>query len=286
MTDYTSGKLMIQIGKTYTLDVVKQVNFGFYLNAHELGQVLLPNKLAPKECQVGDQVEVFLYLDSEDMVIATTQRPKAQVGQFALLKAVAIGRFGAFLDWGLDKDLLLPFAEQSRQAEEGRSYLVYVHTNRADDRIVASAKIDKFLDKTPARYKVGQQVNIIIAGTTDLGYKAIVEHKHTGVIYQNEVFKKLRFGQSLKAYIKQVRSDGKIDLQLQRGSKAELDQFSSQILTKLRQAGGFLPLTDKTDADVIYAELGMSKKAFKKSIGGLYKQGQLTIEDNGLRLVE
>ncbi|MGI2260776.1 CvfB family protein [Shewanella sp. GXUN23E] len=277
---------MIQIGKTYTLDVVKQVNFGFYLNAHELGQVLLPNKLAPKELEVGQQVEVFLYLDSDDMVIATTQKPRAQVGEFALMKIISVGRIGAFLDWGLDKDLLLPFAEQVRPPEEGRSALVYVHTNRADERIVASAKIDKFLDKTPARYKEGQQVDIIIAGTTDLGYKAIINHLHSGVIYTNEVFKPLKFGQRLKAYIKQVRHDGKVDLQLQRGSKAELDQFSTQILNKLQKAGGFLPLTDKTDADVIYQQLGMSKKAFKKSIGGLYKQGKLTIADDGLHLTE
>lgn len=277
---------MIQIGKTYTLDVVKQVNFGFYLNAQELGQVLLPNKLAPKELEVGQQVEVFLYLDSDDMVIATTQKPKAQIGEFALLKIISVGRIGAFLDWGLDKDLLLPFAEQVRPPEEGRGVLVYVHTNRADERIVASAKIDKFLDKTPARYKEGQQVDIIIAGTTDLGYKAIINNLHTGVIYTNEVFKPLKYGQRLKAYIKQVRHDGKVDLQLQRGSKAELDQFSTLILSKLQKAGGFLPLTDKTDADVIYQQLGMSKKAFKKSIGGLYKQGKLTIADDGLHLTE
>ncbi|MCL1039062.1 S1-like domain-containing RNA-binding protein [Shewanella submarina] len=277
---------MIQIGKTYTLDVVKQVNFGFYLNAHELGQVLLPNKLAPKELEVGQQVEVFLYLDSDDMVIATTQKPKAQIGEFALLKIVSVGRIGAFLDWGLDKDLLLPFAEQVRPPEEGRGVLVHVHTNRADERIVASAKIDKFLDKTPAHYKDGQQVDIIIAGTTDLGYKAIINNRHTGVIYTNEVFKPLKYGQRLKAYIKQVRHDGKVDLQLQRGSKAELDQFSTLILSKLQKAGGFLPLTDKTDADVIYQQLGMSKKAFKKSIGGLYKQGKLTIADDGLHLTE
>ncbi|MCF1428748.1 MAG: S1-like domain-containing RNA-binding protein [Shewanella sp.] len=277
---------MIQIGKTYTLDVVKQVNFGFYLNAHELGQVLLPNKLAPKDLEVGQQAEVFLYLDSDDMVIATTQKPRAQVGEFALMKIISVSRVGAFLDWGLDKDLLLPFAEQVRPPEEGRNALVYVHTNRADERIVASAKIDKFLDKTPARYKQGQQVDIIIAGTTALGYKAIINNRHTGVIYTNEVFRPLKFGQSLKASIKQVRHDGKVDLQLQRGSKAELDQFSTQILNKLQKAGGFLPLTDKTDADVIYRELGMSKKAFKKSIGGLYKQGRLIIADDGLQLTE
>ncbi|QSX31497.1 MULTISPECIES: CvfB family protein [Shewanella] len=277
---------MIQIGKTCRLQVVKQVNFGVYLNAEQYGQVLLPNKVTPKDCQVGDWLDVFLYLDSEDQLIATTARPKAQVGEFALLKVVSISRVGAFLDWGLDKDLLLPFAEQKRPPEEGRSVLVYIHINHADDRIVASAKLDKFLDKTPAFYKPGQKVDLIIAGTSDLGYKAIVNQAHWGVLYNNEVFKKLRFGQQVQGYVKQVRHDGKLDLQLQRGNREELDSHAKLIMDKLRKAGGFLPLTDKTDADVIYAELGMSKKAFKKSIGGLFKAGQLSIDNDGLRIAE
>lgn len=277
---------MIEIGKTCKLEVVKQVSFGVYLNAHELGQVLLPNKVTPKDCQVGDMIDVFLYLDSQDMVIATTRRPLAQVGQFAYLKTVAIGPFGAFLDWGLDKDLFLPFGEQHKPAEEGRSYLVYVHVNKADERILASSKIEKFLDNTPANYQDGEQVDLIIGGTTDLGYKAIINHQHWGVLYQNEVFQKLKFGQKVRGYIKQVRRDGKIDLVLQKGGKAELDQHAMIIMSKLKSANGFLPLTDKTDADVIYDSLGMSKKAFKRSIGGLFKSGHLSIDDDGLRLTE
>ncbi|SIR06741.1 hypothetical protein SAMN05421840_10845 [Shewanella morhuae] len=277
---------MVQIGKTCKLEVVKQVNFGVYLNAHELGQVLLPNKVTPKDCQVGDLLDVFLYLDSEDIVIATTRRPLAQVGEFAYLKAVATGPYGAFLDWGLDKDLLLPFGEQHKPIEEGRSYLVYVHANRADERIMASSKIDKFLDKTEPDYTVGQQVDLYIGGTTDLGYKAIINHAHWGVIFENEVFQKLRFGQRVKGFIKQVRNDGKIDLVLQQGSKEELDKHAHIILIKLKQAGGFLPLTDKTDAEIIYDQLGMSKKAFKKAIGGLFKSSRLSIDNDGLRLTE
>lgn len=277
---------MVQIGKTCKLEVVKQVSFGVYLNAHELGQVLLPNKVTPKDCQVGDLLDVFLYLDSEDIVIATTRRPLAQVGEFAYLKAVATGPYGAFLDWGLDKDLLLPFGEQHKPIEEGRSYLVYVHANRADERIMASSKIDKFLDKIEPEYTVGEQVDLYIGGTTDLGYKAIINHAHWGVIYENEVFQKLRFGQRLKGFIKQVRRDGKIDLVLQQGSKQELDKHAHIILIKLKQAGGFLALTDKTDAEIIYDQLGMSKKAFKKAIGGLFKNGQLSIDNDGLRLTE
>ncbi|MCG9711704.1 S1-like domain-containing RNA-binding protein [Shewanella insulae] len=277
---------MIEIGKRCTLEIVKRVDFGVYLNAHEFGQVLLPNKVAPQGCEVGDCVEVFLYLDSEDMVIATTKRPKAHVGQFAYLKAVATGPYGAFLDWGLDKDLLLPFGEQHREIEVGRSYLVYVYVSNADDRIVASSKIDKFLDRTPPPYRNGQEVSLIIAGTTDLGYKAIVDNAHWGVLYKNEVYQPLKFGQRIKGFIKRIRSDDKIDLILQRGAKEELDKHATAILMKLNQAGGFLPLTDKTDAEVIYAQLAMSKKAFKKSIGGLYKRQKISIEADGIRLTE
>ncbi|WP_025820149.1 CvfB family protein [Shewanella marina] len=277
---------MIQIGTTHQLEIVKQVNFGVYLNAHELGQVLLPNKVTPKDCQIGDMVEVFLYLDSEDMVIATTKKPYVEVGQFAYLKAVAVGPYGAFLDWGLDKDLFLPFGEQHKPIEEGRSYLVYVHINHADDRILASSKIEKFLDNTPANYQDGQAVNLIIGGTTDLGYKAIINNEHWGVIYNNEVFQKLRFGQSLKGFIKQVRQDGKIDLVLQQGSKQELDKYASIILAQLTKNNGFLALNDKTSPDEIYSQLGMSKKAFKKAIGGLYKNNLIRIEDHGLTLIQ
>ncbi|WP_298776605.1 S1-like domain-containing RNA-binding protein [uncultured Shewanella sp.] len=276
---------MIQIGQTCTLEVVKKVDFGVYLNAQELGQVLLPRKVTPKNCEVGDKVTVFLYLDSKDMIIATTKRAKAQVGQFAYLKAVEIGQFGAFLDWGLEKDLLLPFGEQHKEIEAERSYLVHVYQSAVDERIVASSKVDKFLDLTEPRYGKGQEVDLIIGGTTDLGYKAIVNHAHWGVIYKNEVFQPLKFGQKLKGFVKHVRSDGKIDLILQKGAKVELDKHATTILFKLKQAGGFLPLTDKTQAEDIYAQLAMSKKAFKKSIGSLYKQQEITIDTDGIRLV-
>ncbi|MBB1270319.1 S1 RNA-binding domain-containing protein [Shewanella sp. SR44-3] len=274
---------MIQIGKNYPLEVVKEVSFGVYLNAQELGQVLLPKKFVPKDCTVGDILNVFLYLDSEDIVIATTQTPLAQVGEFAYLKAVATSSYGAFLDWGLDKDLLLPFGEQHRDIEVGRSYLVYVYANQADERIVASSKIDKFLDKTPAEYQAGEAVELYIGGTTDLGFKAIVNNQHWGVLFQNEVFQRLSFGQKINGFVKQVRSDGKIDLILQKGAQQSFDKHSETIINKLHRAGGFLPLTDKTDAEVIYEQLGMSKKAFKRAIGGLFKAGQLSIDADGLR---
>ncbi|MFT5789575.1 MAG: putative RNA-binding protein (virulence factor B family) [Shewanella sp.] len=277
---------MIEIGKPCKLEVVKKVEFGVYLDAKDLGQVLLPSKVVPKECHVGDMVNVFLYLDSEDMVIATTKRALGQVGQFAFLEAKVNGPYGAFLDWGLDKDLLLPFGEQHREIEEGKSYLVRIYTSHVDDRIVASSKIDRFLDTTEPTYEDGEEVSLIIGGTTDLGFKAIINHSHWGVLYTNEVFTRLSFGQKIKGFVKRVRSDGKIDLSLQKGVKEELDQHSTTILFKLKQAGGFLPLNDKTDAEIIYSQLSMSKKAFKKSIGGLYKKEQITISPDGIRLVD
>lgn len=275
---------MIQIGKRYSLEIVKEVSFGVYLNAHELGQVLLPKKYVPQVYEIGDQVDVFLYLDSDDVVIATTQKSLAQVGEFAYLKAIATNTVGAFLDWGLDKDLFLPFGEQKRPVEEGKSYLVYVHTNHVDERIVASNKVDKFLDKTEPRYQQGEEVALIIGGKTDLGYKAIINNQHWGVIYQNEVFKKISFGQKMKGYVKQVRADGKVDLVLQQGSKTELDKHAQLIMNKLKKADGFLPLNDKTHADIIYDQMSMSKKAFKKSIGGLYKAGEIKITPEGIYL--
>lgn len=277
---------MIEIGKPCKLEVVKQVEFGVYLDAKDLGQVLLPSKAVPKECHVGDMVNVFLYLDSEDMVIATTKRALGQVGQFAFLEAKVNGPYGCFLDWGLDKDLLLPFGEQHREIEEGKSYLVYIYTSHVDDRIVASSKIDRFLDTTEPNYKEGEEVSLIIGGTTDLGFKAIINNAHWGVLYSNEVFTRLSFGQKIKGFVKRVRSDGKIDLSLQKGVKEELDQHSTTIMFKLKQAGGFLPLNDKTDAEIIYSQLSMSKKAFKKSIGGLYKKEQITISPDGIRLID
>ncbi|MGB0894602.1 MAG: CvfB family protein [Parashewanella sp.] len=275
---------MPELGKYATLEVVKLVDFGAYLNAGDFGQVLLPRKYQPQDCQVGDQVKVFLYLDSNDALIATTQRPRAQVGEFAYLKTIATSRIGAFLDWGLDKDLLLPFAAQKHPAEEGKSYLVYVHINHADERIVATSKIDRFVDETSANYKKGETVKLIIAGKTDLGYKAIINNAHWGLIHNSDIFQTLKVGQKVQGFIKQIRHDDKIDLSLQQGSKQQLDKFSNSLLIKLNQAGGFLPLNDKTDATVIYDRLGVSKKVFKKTIGGLFKQKLISIDTDGIRL--
>lgn len=277
---------MVTLGKSYELVVVKEVDFGFYVDAKELGEVLLPRKYAPRGLSAGDEIEVFLYLDSNGLPIATTQTPKVEVGQFAYLPVVENTEVGAFLDWGLEKDLLVPFAEQHRPMEAGCSYLVFLYIDKNDGRIVASSKVDKFLDDdAPHHFKRGEAVDLIIANSTDLGYKAIINHSHWGVLYKNEVFQRLSFGQSIKGFIKNVRPDGKIDLSLQ-GGKVTRDKHSQIILDYLQQQNGFAPVHDKSDPKLISDLFGMSKGAFKKAIGGLYKQRVIAIEKDGIRLLE
>ncbi|MBT3725738.1 MAG: GntR family transcriptional regulator [Gammaproteobacteria bacterium] len=277
---------MITIGQSYSLEVIKTVDFGFYLDAEELGEVLLPKRHAPDEISVGDCIDVFLYLDSEDRPVATTQKPKAKVEEFAYLKVLAITEIGAFLDWGLDKDLLVPFAEQHRNMEVDHSYLVYLYLDQRDGRIVASSKIDKFLDDDkPHNFRPQQQVDLIIANTTDLGFKAIINNSHWGVLYKNDVFQRLSFGQSKKGFIKKVREDGKIDLSLQGGQETR-DKYAKIILQYLNKQNGFAPVHDKSDPQLISRLFGMSKKAFKKAIGGLYKQRIISIDKDGIRLIE
>lgn len=277
---------MIEIGQYYELEVVKKVDFGFYLDADEFGNILLPIKYAPHDLAVGDYLEVFLYLDSEGLPIATTQEPWATVGEFAYLSVIDTTPIGAFLDWGLDKDILVPFAEQHRPMEIGHSYLVYIFINDADGRIIASSKIDKFLDDDePHQYKPQQAVDLIIANSTDLGYKAIINNSHWGVLYKNEVFQRLSFGQYIKGYIKHIRPDGKIDLSLQ-GGQATREKNTHIILDYLKCKNGFAPVNDRTDAKVITDLFGISKAAFKKAIGGLYKQRIISIEDDGIHLIK
>ena len=277
---------MLKIGRSYELDVVKTVDFGFYLDAENLGDILLPSKFAPRDLDVGDYLEVFLYMDSEDRPVATTQIPKIRVGEFAFLEVVANTSVGSFLDWGLEKDLLVPFSEQHRPMEVGKSYLVHAYINNADGRIVATSKIDKIIDDDKEHdFKPQQPVNLIIANSTDLGYKAIINNSHWGVLYKNEVHQRLSFGQSIKGFIKHIRPDGKIDLSLQ-GGQVTRDKNATLILDYLKNKNGFAPVHDKSDPKLIADLFGMSKGAFKKTIGGLYKQRVISIEEDGIRLVE
>ena len=277
---------MITIGKTYTLNVIKKVKFGFYLDAEDLYEVLLPLKHAPSDLAVGDAIDVFLYLDSEERPTATTQTPKAQLGEFAYLKVIDVNETGAFLDWGLDKDLLVPFAEQHRPMEKGRSYLVYLYLDKLKGRITASSKIDKFIDDDkPHDFTPQQAVKLIIANSTDLGYKAIINNSHWGVLYNSDVHQRLSFGQSIDGFINYIRPDRRIDLSLQ-GGKETRDKYEKIILDYLKQQNGFAQVHDKSAPKLIEDLFGMSKKAFKKAIGSLYKQKIINIEKDGINIVK
>ena len=277
---------MIKIGHTYKLDAVRAVDFGFYLDAEDLGEILLPNKHAPKDLSEGDSIDVFLYLESEDRPVATTQKPKACVGEFAYLKVLDTTDVGAFLDWGLDKDVLVPFAEQHTPMEVEKSYLVYLYIDKNDGRIVASSKIDKFLDdERPHDFRPQQPVNLIIANSTELGYKAIVNHSHWGVLYKSDVYQRLSFGQSINGFIKNIRPDRKIDLSLQGGQETR-DKNAHKIINYLKRNHGFAAVHDKSDPQLTSKLFGISKGAFKKTIGGLYKQRIISIEKDGIRLIE
>ena len=276
---------MIEIGRINTLEIVKEVDFGLYLDGGREGEILLPKKYTNEDMQPGDDVEVFIYLDSEDRLIATTIRPKAMVNEFAHLQVVQVNKFGAFLDWGLEKDLFVPFREQKTKMEEGKSYVVHVYLDDESERIVATTKIDKFLNLFKHEFEEGQEVEIMICGKSDLGYKAIVQESHYGLLYENEVFKPLKYGQVLNAYIKNVREDEKIDLSLEKPGYAKVEGYEQTLLEILNDNEGFLPLHDKSDPDDIRKELGISKKMFKQTIGALYKKRLITISSEGIRVV-
>lgn len=277
---------MAEIGKYNVLRVVKDLDFGLYLDGgEELGEILLPRRYVPVNCTVDSELEVFIYLDSEDRLIATTEMPDAIVGEFACLEAVSVGKVGAFLNWGLPKDLLVPFREQKVNIEKGKKYVVYVYLDDESGRIAASSKIEKFLDNLPSEYEENQEVDIMVYAETELGYKAIINGVHTGILYANEVFRNLRKGEKLKAYIKKVRKDDKIDLVLEKPGYQKVDGIAQLILDKLKSLNGFINVTDKSPADEISRRFGISKKNFKKAVGSLYKQRLITIESDGIRLV-
>ena len=276
---------MVNIGRYNNLRVIKAVDFGVYLDGEIEGEILMPVRYVPKNCQVGDYVDVFLYLDSEDRPIATTEKPFAQVGEFAMLRVKSVNKIGTFLDWGIMKDLLVPFREQKVTMTEGRSYLVYIHVDAESQRIVASAKLSKFLDKTLPEYAIGQEVDLIIESETDLGYKAIVNNLNWGILYENEVFEQLAKGLKIKGYIKKIRTDNKIDLSLHPLGYEKVDPITKMILDQLKKDGGFIAVSDKSEAELVYKIFGVSKKAFKQAVGALYKQRKITIGIDGIRLI-
>ena len=274
-----------EIGKFNSLNVVAINDNGAYLDAGELGEILLPNRYLPENCKISDILSVFIYLDSADRLVATTTTPLGQVGEFVSLKVAQINKMGAFLDWGLPKDLLVPYNQQHTKMEEGKYYLVRIFVDQHTDRIAASSKLDKFIDVWPAEYNEGEKVNLTIGGKTDLGFKAIVNDLHWGLLYDNEIFQPLRIGKKLTGYIKQVRTDGRLDLILTRGSREKVNNFSDALLAHLKANDGYSPLHDKSSPELIQRTLGVSKKTFKATVGNLLKKGKISLVTNGIKLV-
>ncbi|TBV05469.1 CvfB family protein [Phytopseudomonas dryadis] len=278
---------MAVIGRMNSLQVVKHTDFGLYLDGGADGEILLPKRYIPRDTpsEVDDWLNVFIYLDSDDKLIATTEKPKVQVGEFASLKVVDINRVGLFLDWGLPKDLLLPHSEEKRPLQIGDYCVVHVFVDKRSKRITATARLDRYLDNVPASYQAGQEVDLLVAEATDMGFKAIINGKHWGLIHKNEVFGFMRSGMQHKGFIKDMRADGKISLSLQPAGQQASSSLSEQILGKLRDNDGVLPLSDKSDPERISAMFRVSKGNFKKAIGGLYKQGLIVIHDDRIELV-
>lgn len=278
---------MLEIGKMNTLEVVKETEFGVYLAGNEqYKEILLPLKYVPKECAIGDRIQVFIYFDSEDRIVATTKTPKAQVGEFALLKAVAVTGFGAFLDWGLEKDLFVALKEQQQRMEKGKSYLVYIYLDEQTNRLAASSRLGVWLNNDPIQYKAYEEVELFICNTSDLGVHTIINDKHWGFLFKEDIFQKLKRGQRIKGYIKQVRPDYKIDVCLEKYGYDKALDLSKTILKKLEENGGFLPVTDKSKPKEIADLFGVSKKTFKKAVGALYKKKIITLESGGIRINE
>jgi predicted RNA-binding protein (virulence factor B family) len=276
---------MTEIGKINHLEVVKELDFGIYLDGGDLGEILMPKRYVPEGTMLGDFLETFIYLDSEDRLLATTEKPLALVEEFALLQVVSVTSVGAFLNWGLPKDLFVPFREQRQPMEEGKKYLVYVYLDVNSKRIAASSKIEHYLNNIPVDYDENEEVDLIIVNETDLGYNAIIDNSHLGILYKNEVFQPLQAGDKVQGYIKKIRTDGKIDLRLDKIGYEKISVFADKIISELEKKNGFLPLTDKSSPEEIYKAFKISKKNFKAAIGALYKKRVIALEENGIRLL-
>ena len=276
---------MIKIGDYNHLEIVKEVDFGLYLDGEELGEILLPKRYVPEKYEMGDVLKVFVYLDNEERLVATTETPLCKVGDFAYLEVAWVNQYGAFLKWGLMKDLFCPFREQKKKMQVGESYIVYVYIDEETYRIVASAKVEKFLDEEEPEYERGEEVDVLIWQKTDLGFKVIVDNKYGGLIYDGQIFKRIHTGDRMKGYVNQVREDGKIDISLQPTGRKQTLDFSATLMQYLREHDGFCDLGDKSDAEDIKYRFHVSKKTYKKAIGELYKRRLIAITDEGIQLL-
>ena len=279
---------MLKIGYYNTMEVVKAVDFGYYLDGGPYGEILLPTSQAPEEeLEDGTEIEVFIYTDTEDRLIATTLKPKITVGKFAYLEVRQNGPNGAYLDWGLEgKDLLVPFREQTIKMKEGQSYIVCAYLDEQTDRLAATARLSNMLEEKSEGLEIGDTVDLLAVTTSDLGWKMIVNDEYWGMLFFSDVFQPIKRGDRLTGYIKNVREDQKLDLSLQKSGYEQVTDTAEWLVTVIKENDGFLPLTDKSPPETIYERLAVSKKVFKKAVGNLYKKRMILLEKNGIRWVE
>ncbi len=275
---------MANIGQINPLKVVKLVEFGVYVDGGELGEILLPARYVPDNTEVGQVLDLFVYLDSQDRLVATTDKPLASVGEVAYLRVNQVNRTGAFLDWGMPKDLMVPFSEQRVPMEEDRSYCVYIYVDNTG-RVAASSKLSWYLHEKNGDFKSGQEVRLQVVSRSDLGYTAVINGTHLGLIHSSDILQPLRMGQKLKGYIKGIRPDHKINLRIQRHGAAARDELGERILALLAENGGQSELTDKSSPDAIFKEYRTSKANYKKTLGRLYKAKKITLSSEKITLV-
>lgn len=276
---------MIKLGEHNTLTILRETDPGLYLGDDEENVVLLPHKYKPEEFNIGDKIEVFVYLDNEERPIATTLEPFLLLNTYGYLHCSAVTEYGAFMDWGLEKQLFVPFKEQARPMKQGSWYIVHLYLDEKTNRLVGSSKTNRFLQNKELTVKPFEEVDILVTHITEKGANAIINGVHTGLIYIEDIFEDIRSGDKIKAYVKNIREDNKIDLVLQRPGYRSIEPNANYIREELEAAGGFLPLHDKSDPDTIKNQLGMSKKSFKKAIGTLYKDKQIVIKEDGIELI-
>ncbi len=277
---------MIELGRKNTLEILRDTSVGLFLGDGEGQDVLLPNKYVPTEYEIGGTIEVFCYLDYDERPIATTLEPYIMLGEFRLLQVAEVNEYGAFMEWGLEKHLLVPFREQRDKMKQGQWYVVHCYLDQKSGRLVASNKLDKFLSNDDLQLREWEEVDLVVTRQTDLGWEVIVNEKHKGLVYFNEVFKTINIGDIIPGCIKTIRKDNKLDISLQPLGSRVLEPAANKIYEVIKENGGFLPLHDKSDPEEIRDRMQMSKKTFKKGLGTLYKARKIRLEDDGVSLVE
>lgn len=277
---------MIQLGRFNTLTIVRFTDHGAYVDGGEVGEILVPKAYVRPEMRPGDVLDLFVYLDQQERLVATTEQPLAQAGEFAYLNVAWVNEHGAFLHWGVMKDLFVPFREQKRTMEQDRSYIVYIYVDEETQRLAATAKINRYIrEASPHEYHRGQEVDLLVWQRTELGLKVIVDNAYSGLIYNDGLYgEEPRTGDRIRGTIVEVRPDGRLDISLQRLGKGRFRDFAETLFDELQQAGGFLPFTDKSDADDIAERFAVSKKTFKRAVGTLYRERKIKLSDDGIRL--